>query len=55
MNAQYSVNALDLEEVSLVDMACFLRGGQAAGIELLHSSPWTREWIARERSEAGEE
>jgi hypothetical protein len=44
-------NALDLEHVTLVDVegVRFLGARQADGMELLHCSPYIREWIARER------
>jgi hypothetical protein len=43
--------ALDLEHVTLVDVegVRFLGECEARGIELLHCSPYIREWIARER------
>ena len=43
--------ALDLDEVTLVDVEVvrFLGVCEAAGIALLHCSPYIREWIAREQ------
>ena len=45
---------LDLDEVTLVDveMVRFLGVCEAAGIVLLHCSPYIREWIAREQHRA---
>jgi hypothetical protein len=42
---------LDLDEVMLVDVEVvrFLGGCEAAGMPLLHCSPYIREWIAREQ------
>ena len=42
---------LDLSEVSLVDVDIvrFLGVCQGAGVELLHCSPYIRDWIAKER------
>ena len=42
---------LDLEHVTLVDVegVRFLGICEACGVELLHCSPYIREWIARER------
>ena len=44
--------ALDLKEVTLVDVGVvrFLLGCEACGIELLHCSPYIRQWMVRERS-----
>jgi anti-anti-sigma regulatory factor len=43
--------ALDLEEVSLVDLEVvrFLGICQLDGLELLHCSPYIRNWIAKEQ------
>jgi ABC-type transporter Mla MlaB component len=43
--------ALDLEEVTLVDVGVvrFLLVCQESGIELLHCSPYIRQWMVRER------
>ena len=43
--------ALDLQEVTLVDLGVvqFLALCEAEGIDLLHCSPYIREWIRRER------
>jgi ABC-type transporter Mla MlaB component len=45
--------ALDLEEVDLVDVECirFLNACEAEGIEVLHCSPYIREWMFQERAE----
>ncbi len=42
---------LDLEHITLVDVegVRFLADCEARGMELLHCSPYIREWIARER------
>lgn len=42
---------LDLEHVTLVDVegVGFLSECEAKGIELVHCSPYIREWITRER------
>ena len=42
---------LDLEEVTLVDVEAvrFLIGCEDAGIELLHCSPYIRQWMDREQ------
>jgi len=46
---------LDLDEVTLVDSAIvrFLIACEAEGIELLHCSPYIREWMAREQDTTG--
>ena len=46
--------ALDLEEVDLVDVEGirFLNACEAKGISVLHSSPYIREWMSRERGSA---
>jgi hypothetical protein len=43
--------ALDLEHLTLVDVegVGFLSECEAKGIELVHCSPYIREWITRER------
>jgi hypothetical protein len=43
--------ALDLEEVDLVDVEAvrFLNVCEARGVSVLHTSPYIREWILRER------
>ena len=43
--------ALDLDEVTLVDVDVvrFLSACEEAGIELLHCSPYIREWVLLER------
>jgi anti-anti-sigma regulatory factor len=42
---------LDLHDVTLVDLDTvhFLAECEAAGTELLHCSPYIREWISREK------
>jgi hypothetical protein len=44
---------LDLEELDLVDVEAvrFLNSCEAAGISLLHCSPYIRKWMLRERSQ----
>lgn len=46
-----SGTALDLEHVTLVDVegVRFLGSCEARGMELIHCSPYIREWITRER------
>ena len=41
---------LDLEELTLVDVEVvgFLRACEAEGVEILHCSPYIREWMLRE-------
>ena len=43
--------ALDLKEVTLVDVGVvrFLLVCEESGIELLHCSPYVRQWMVRER------
>jgi len=43
---------LDLEEVTLVDVEVvrFLGMCEAEGVELVHCSPYIREWFLRERA-----
>jgi hypothetical protein len=43
--------ALDLEEVTLVDVGVvrFLVACEESGVELLHCSPYIRQWMVRER------
>jgi ABC-type transporter Mla MlaB component len=43
--------ALDLKEVTLVDVGVvrFLLVCEESGIELLHCSPYIRQWMVRER------
>lgn len=47
--------ALDLEGVTLVDIEVvrFLNACEKSGVELLHSWPYIREWMARERTRKG--
>jgi hypothetical protein len=44
---------LDLEEVTLVDVEVvrFLGMCEAKGVELVHCSPYIREWVFRERAD----
>jgi flagellar biogenesis protein FliO len=51
VEAPGSKPALDLEEVTLVDVEAvrFLIGCKFAGIELLHCSPYIRQWMDREQ------
>ena len=48
--------ALDLNEVSLVDLDVvrFLAICQRQGVELLHCSPYIRDWIAKEQIEGSQ-
>ena len=43
---------LDLEELDLVDIegVRFLNACEAAGVSILHCSPYIREWMLQERS-----
>lgn len=51
MEGMGSGTVLDLEHVTLVDVegVGFLSECEAKGIELVHCSPYIREWITRER------
>jgi len=53
INSSGAKPALDLEEVSLVDLEVvrFLGVCQLKGVELLHCSPYIRDWIAKEQVE----
>jgi hypothetical protein len=53
IEAPGSKPTLDLAEVTLVDLEAvrFLIGCEFAGIELLHCSPYIRQWMAREQAE----
>ena len=46
--------ALDLDEVDLVDIDAvrFLNVCESAGVSILHCSPYIREWMVQERSQA---
>jgi hypothetical protein len=46
--------ALDLSEVDLVDIDAvrFLNMCESAGLSILHCSPYIREWMLQERSQA---
>ena len=52
LESSNSVIALDLEEVTLVDLDIVqqLARCEAKGIELLNCPPYIREWISRESS-----
>ena len=47
---------LDLEELELVDIegVRFLNACEAAGVSILHCSPYIREWMVQERGDARE-
>jgi hypothetical protein len=49
------MTVLDLDQVTLVDVEVvrFLGGIEAAGIAVLHGSPYIREWIRREQDRPG--
>ena len=51
INAATPCQALDLEEVTLVDVGAvrFLGGCEQRGIELLDCAPYIQHWIASER------
>jgi hypothetical protein len=51
IEASGSSIVLELEEVTLVDVEAvrFLGVCESKGLQLLHSSAYVREWIARER------
>jgi hypothetical protein len=51
MDGQTRGTVLDLEEVTLVDVDVvrFLGICEAEGVELVHCSPYIREWVFRER------
>jgi hypothetical protein len=51
IEAPGSKPTLDLEEVTLVDVEAvrFLIGCEYGGIELLHCSPYIRQWMEREQ------
>jgi hypothetical protein len=52
MNGKAKTVALDLEEVTLVDLDVvhFLGVSQAEGVELVNCSPYIRDWIFREQN-----
>jgi hypothetical protein len=56
INGANASTALDLEEVTLVDVATvrFLSVCEHNGIELLHCAPYIRHWMASERSGHGD-
>ena len=47
--------ALDLDEVTLVDVGVvrFLLGCEESGMELLHCSPYIRQWMVTEKAREG--
>ena len=49
------MTVLDLDEVTVVDVEVvrFLGDCEAAGIAVLHCSPYIREWIRREQDRHG--
>jgi anti-anti-sigma regulatory factor len=51
MRRQRARVVLDLDEVTLVDLEVvdFLVACEGEGVELLHCSPYIREWMGRER------
>jgi hypothetical protein len=51
ISGQETGTALNLEYVTFVDLegVRFLSACESRGIELLHCSPYIREWIARDR------
>jgi hypothetical protein len=55
MDGDQSRIALDLDGVTLVDVEVvrFLRACEDGGVELLHCSPYIREWTMREKVRAG--
>jgi hypothetical protein len=57
LQAEVLRTVLDLDEVTLVDLEVvrFLSASEIEGVELIHSSPYVREWILREREEGSED
>ena len=55
VNGEQSPIALDLESVTLVDIEVvrFLNACEKSGVELLHCSPYIREWMLREKEREG--
>jgi hypothetical protein len=55
LNREQLPIALDLEDVTLVDIEIvrFLNACEKSGVELLHSSPYIREWMIREKTREG--
>jgi len=53
MEEPSSKPTLDLREVTLVDVEAvrFLIACEDGGVELLHCSPYIRQWMSRERSD----
>ena len=51
IEGDHSPIALDLDGVTLVDVEVvrFLNGCEESGVELLHCSPYIREWMLREQ------
>lgn len=54
INSSTPKPVLDLEEVSLVDLEVihFLGNCELEGLELLHCSPYIKNWIAKEQGRA---
>ena len=52
INGEQSHITLDLEGVTLVDIEVvrFLNACEKRGVELLHCSPYIREWMSRENA-----
>ena len=52
INGEQSPITLDLEGVTLVDIEVvrFLNACEKRGVELLHCSPYIREWMSRENA-----
>ena len=52
INGEQSPMTLDLEGVTLVDIGVvrFLNACEKRGVELLHCSPYIREWMSREKA-----
>jgi hypothetical protein len=53
MDDECASKILDLSEVTLVDLGVvrFLISCEHEGVELVHSPPYVREWMLRERAE----
>ena len=52
INGEQSPMTLDLEGITLVDIGVvrFLNACEKRGVELLHCSPYIREWMSRENA-----
>ena len=55
IDGDQSLIALDLDGVTLVDVEVvrFLNACEDGGVELLHCSPYIREWTLREKNREG--